>query len=190
MFENLANKIFEDKTQKFKNTSKEEIENLLTPLKTQIKTFEENVGDKYINESNQRFSLKKEVENLITARESLEEETKNLTKALRGDVKKQGNWGEIKLERILESSGLEKGKEYILQGEGLGLKDEKGSQQLPDAIVNLPEDKHIIIDSKVSLNSYWNYINTEDRDENQLENLFSSVRSHIDNLSKKKLSVK
>ncbi len=183
-FKNLANEIFEEKTQRFKKTSKENIENILGPLKTQIEKFEKEVGNKYANEEKERYSLKKEVRNLVTTREALAEETKKLTSALKSDIKKQGVWGEIKLERILEHSGLEEGREYILQGKGMGLKSKEGAQQLPDAIVNLPEEKHIIIDSKVSLKSYWDFINGEDNKE-VLENLFSSVRSHIDDLSRK-----
>ena len=183
-FKNLANEIFEEKTQRFKKTSKENIENILEPLKTQIEKFEKEVGNKYANEEKERYSLKREIEKLTSVHETLDKETKSLTEALKSDPQKQGSWGEIKLERILELSGLQKGKDYKTQVE---LEQEDGDKQRPDAIVYLPNNKQIVIDAKVSLKPYWDYLQSDNSsDETTLKNkLFSSVKSHIDNLSSK-----
>ena len=185
-FENLSNKIYKDKTKDFEELSTKHIKNILDPLKSKIEDFKKDVDDKYSDEAKERHSLKEEVKNLITTKQSLEEQTQNLVSALRSDVKKQGVWGEIKLEKILEHSGLEKDKEFTLQGKGMALKTSDGSQQLPDAIVNLPEKKHIVIDSKVSLKSYWDFLNNDGEKDNALKALLASVRAHIDDLSEKK----
>lgn len=187
-FENLANKIFDEKSNTFKNSSKENLENILNPLKTQIDSFKKDINDKYSNEEKERFSLKREIENLTNLNKAITEETQNLTTALRSEVKKQGGWGEIKLELLLERSGLEKGKEYITQGKGMGLKSESGGTALPDVIVHLPENKHIIVDSKVSLKAYLDFIDGESPEtKNQsLDSLFNSIKNHIDGLSGKR----
>ena len=183
IFENLANKIFEDKTSKFKTGATEQLNTILNPLKEKIKEFREDIDSKYSNEEKERFSLKEEIKKLTSVHETLDKETKSLTEALKSDPQKQGTWGEIKLERVLELSGLQRGIEYKTQVE---LEAEDGNKQRPDAIVYLPDKKQIIIDAKVSLKPYWDYLQSDSLDNEELKNnLFSSVKSHIDTLSEK-----
>jgi len=186
-FSLIANNIFEEKTDKFKKSSQENLNLILNPFKEQIEQFKKDVNDKYSNESKERFSLQSKIDELMNLNKTITEETKNLTTALKGDVKKQGNWGEFKLEKLLESSGLEKGKEYVAQAKGQGLKNEEGNTEQPDFIVYLPENKHIIIDSKVSLLAYTQFVEatTDEGREVAKGLLFESVKNHIDNLSSK-----
>jgi DNA recombination protein RmuC len=186
-FSLIANNIFEEKTDKFKKTSQENLNIILNPFKEQIEQFKKDVNEKYTTESKERFSLQSKIDELMNLNKTITEETKNLTTALKGDVKKQGNWGEFKLEKILESSGLEKGKEYVAQAKGQGLKNEEGNTEQPDFIVFLPENKHIIIDSKVSLLSYAQFVEatTDEAREEARGQLLESVKNHIDNLSSK-----
>lgn len=187
-FSLIANNIFEEKTDKFKKTSQENLNLILNPFKEQIEQFKKDVNEKYSTESKERFSLQGKIEELMNLNKTITEETKNLTTALKGDVKKQGNWGEFKLEKLLEASGLEKGREYVAQAKGQGLKNEEGNAEQPDFIVYLPEDKHIIIDSKVSLPAYTQFVEatTDEAREEARAALFDSLRDHIDNLSQKK----
>jgi DNA recombination protein RmuC len=186
-FSLIANNLFEEKTDKFKKSSQENLNHILNPFKEQIEQFKKDVNEKYSNESKERFSLQSKIDELMNLNKTITEETKNLTTALKGDVKKQGNWGEFKLEKLLESSGLEKGREYVAQGKGQGLKSEDGSLEQPDFIVFLPENKHIIIDSKVSLLAYVQFVEAEADEARETAKalLFESVKSHIDNLSSK-----
>lgn len=180
-FENIANKILDDKTKKFTDTNKVNIENLLKPFGEHINEFRKKVED----ETKERFSLGQKVKELIELNQKLSEEANNLTTALKGQAKKQGNWGEIILESILEKSGLQKGREYFIQE---NLKDEEGKNLRPDVIIDLPGSRSIIIDSKVSLNAYERYSSSDDKEEQDkhIQDHLRAVYSHIDGLSSKK----
>jgi DNA recombination protein RmuC len=186
-FQVLANNIFEEKSDKFKKSSQENINQILSPLKDQIEQFKKDVGEKYSTESKERFSLQGKIDELMNLNKTMSEEAKNLTTALKGDVKKQGSWGEFKLERLLEISGLDKDTEYVVQGKGMGLKNEEGNNEQPDFVILLPENKHIVVDSKVSLVSYVQYVEATTEEQRDLARgaLFKSVRDHIDGLSSK-----
>lgn len=187
-FESLAFDILEKNSERFKKSSSEKMTDILNPFKEQVKSLKEEIEKKFKQENDERIVLKTELRSLIELNQTITEETNNLTKALRSDSKKQGNWGEFKLELILESSGLEKGKEYLTQGGGMQLKSDCGNAELPDVIILLPEKKHLIIDSKVSLVAYTNYITYKDIDkkENAKGQILSSIKNHVDNLSTKK----
>jgi len=187
-FENLANKILSENAKKLENDSNKNLSLLLNPLKEKIETFEKKVSETYHSESRERFALKSEIEKMIHAHERMSDETTNLTRALKGDSKTQGNWGEMKLERLLEQSGLRKGEEYIVQAQSMGLKSENGQALRPDVIVQLPDNKHIIIDSKVSLTAYERWVNEEEEGSTRdlhLKDYLLSVKTHIDGLSAK-----
>ena len=183
-FENLANKILEEKSKKFTDQNKENLETILTPLRDRIKEFEKKVDEKYDNEQKERSLLKGEIKMLHDLNQKISEEAHNLTTALKGDSKKQGNWGELILERILESSGLINGKEYTTQETTY---NEDGDRLHPDVVIHLPEEKHIIIDSKVSLVAYERVMNADDDDEREkwLKAHMVSVKQHIKGLSEK-----
>jgi len=183
-FRNLANDILEEKTKKFTEQNKIKLDEILTPLGEKIRAFEKKVEDTYDKESKQRFSLEKEIKNLAELNIRISEDAKNLTTALKSDSKKQGNWGELVLERVLESSGLVKGQEYIRE---VSTRTDQGEVYRPDVIVNLPDNKHIIIDSKVSLTAYTDYVNAELPEEKEkfLKLHLLSIRSHIKLLSEK-----
>lgn len=184
-FKNLANEILEDKSKKFTEQNKTNIDEILRPLNEKIKDFEKRVVETYDKESKERFSLQNEIKNLYELNQQMSKEANNLTNALKGDTQKQGAWGEIVLERILESSGLEKGREFVIQE---SFTSEDGSRLRPDVIIKLPENKVLIIDSKVSLTAYERYCSTEDEFEKQkfLKEHITSVRNHIKGLSEKK----
>jgi DNA recombination protein RmuC len=186
-FENIGSKIFSDNTEKFRTESESKLKLMLDPLKDNIESFRKKVEETYNSESRERFALKAEISRIAEATSNISLEAGNLTKALKGDQKAQGNWGEITLERILESSGLRKGQEYTVQGMGMGLKDTDGKVQKPDVIINLPEGKHLIIDSKVSLKHYEMMTETKSDPDRQrlMKDFLTSVYSHIDDLSKK-----
>src|SRR5690606_23169524 len=139
-FQQIANAILEEKTQKFTKTNQQHLSQLLDPLKEKIKSFEDKVERTYQQESAERHVLKGVVEQLMQQSLLIKDEANNLTKALKGDTKKQGNWGEIILERVLERSGLMKDQEYTLQS----IFSDDGSRKIPDAIILLPEDKHLV----------------------------------------------
>ncbi|HCR85792.1 MAG TPA: DNA recombination protein RmuC, partial [Alphaproteobacteria bacterium] len=188
-FENLANRIFEEKTGKFKKDSEESISKVLNPLKEQIGEFQKKIDTSFNEQAKEQFSLKKEIERIVSVNEKMTLQTEGLTKALKGDNKVQGNWGEVVLEKILEDSGLRKGEDYILQATEMGLKNaESGSALKPDVVVKLPEEKHIIIDSKVSLTSYERFCSDEAGEEKtrNLKAFTDSVRAHIRGLESKK----
>lgn len=183
-FENLANKILEEKSKKFTNQNKENLETILNPLRDRIKDFEKKVDEKYDSEQKERASLKGEIKVLHELNKKISEEAQNLTTALKGDTKKQGNWGELILERILENSGLVKGEEYFTQ---YSTTNDEGSRIQPDVIVQLPENKQLIIDSKVSLIAYERFVNAEDEDTQarELKAHIDSVKKHINELHEK-----
>ncbi len=183
-FELIAGKILEEKTQRFTETNKTNLDQLLNPLKENIKAFEEKVEKVYKSESDERNVLKGEISKLMELNRQISQEAHNLTKALKADTKKQGNWGEIVLDRILEASGLIKGESYSKQ---TGFTDENGNRLLPDVIINLPENKHLIIDSKVSLLAYERLVNCEDDSlkSQHLSDHILSIKNHIKNLCSK-----
>ena len=184
-FKNLANQIFDEKTKAFADQSKTNLDSILTPFKERIVAFEKKVTEVYATEGKERHSLIKEVQRLQELNQKIGEDAENLTKALKGDTKMQGTWGEIILERILEESGLRKGIEYDSQG---GFRDVDGKLLKPDVVVHLPEEKDIIIDSKVSLVAYEKYVraeNDDDRDRAVKEHLIS-INAHLKGLESKK----
>lgn len=186
-FENLANQVLETKAKAFNETTEKSLDILLKPLKEKIQTFEKSVEDKYTNEAKERHALKSEIEKLITLNDKMALETNSLTQALRGDSKVQGDWGELVLERILEASGLRENHEYTLQSQHIS---DDGDKFKPDVVVNLPENKHIIVDSKVSLTAYERYrSNTDEQIQNlSLKEHIKSIEKHIDELSEKHYS--
>lgn len=183
-FENLANRILDEKSKKFTDQNKENMETVLKPLRDRIKEFEQKVEKHYDSEQKERASLKGEIKVLHELNQKISEEAHNLTTALKGDTKKQGNWGEMILERILESSGLLKGQEYTTQET---VYNDEGQRLQPDVVIQLPEDKHIVIDSKVSLVAYERFVNADSEEEQQrwLKAHVSSVKTHVKELSGK-----
>jgi DNA recombination protein RmuC len=180
-FENLAHKIFHEKSQTFKLEAQENLGHILSPLRDKLTEFQKKVDDS----AKEQFSLKNEIKNIIDMNAKMTLQTENLTRALKGDVKAQGNWGEIALEKILEESGLRKGIDYILQGTDLGLRHvEDGSILKPDVVVMLPEDKHVIVDAKVSLTAYERYCAAQDDSARalHLKEYLASVRAHVQGL--------
>ena len=183
-FENLANRIFDEKSSKFTQQNKDNIDQLLKPLGEKIKLFEEKVNTVYVDESKQRAALAEQIRNLHDLNQQMSKDATNLTRALKGESKTQGNWGEFILESILEKSGLTRDREYSVQSTFTG---EEGKRQKPDVIINLPENRHIIIDSKVSLTAYENFCSEEDealRKVSLYEHI-ASIRNHVKELSKK-----
>lgn len=163
-FENLAHRIFDEKTNSFKKQSKENLDGILSPLKDKLSDFEKKVNDSFGQQAKESFALKEQIKMIVDANDKITLQAEGLTNALKGDSKVQGDWGEVMLEKILEDVGLRKGDDYVLQGEGMGLKDAEGKRQKPDAIVNLPDNKHVIIDSKVSLTAYERFFNEREDD--------------------------
>lgn len=183
-FEKIAQQIFEDKSGKFTEANKANIEALLKPLGENIDQFKKKVEETYDKESKQRFSLEEKVKELVEQTNKVSSEANNLASALKGQSKKQGNWGEVILESILQQSGLAKGREYFLQQT---IKDESGRNLRPDVLIKLPDNRMIIIDSKVSLVAYDRF-SAADNAEQQTIHLaehLKSVYTHIDELSSK-----
>jgi DNA recombination protein RmuC len=183
-FNNLANRIFEEKTERLMQTNKASLETTLNPLKTQLGDFRKKVEDIYDKETRDRVSLCVELEQLKNLNTQLSEDATNLTRALKGDKKIQGNWGEVVLERVLEQSGLRKGSEYETQ---VNLKSEDGARRLPDVIIRLPDNKDVIVDSKVSLVDYEQFVNAESEGEKEaaLAKHVKAIGNHISGLSVK-----
>ncbi len=181
-FEVLANRIFEEKSEKLLNRNKQSLEHTLSPLKDQLSGFKKQVEDTYDKETRERLSLLHEVNALKDLNQKMSADAINLTRALKGDNKLQGNWGELILERVLEDSGLKKGREYQLQ---LNLSAEQQQRRLPDVIVHLPDQRDLVIDAKVSLLDYERYCSVDDEAEKQaaLQAHIQSMRRHIKNLS-------
>ncbi|MEI8345972.1 MAG: DNA recombination protein RmuC [Pseudomonadota bacterium] len=189
-FENLANRIFEERTVNMQESSEKNLQQLLAPFKEKMHLFQEKMETIYAEESREIFSMKNEINRIVEVNQKISQEASNLTKALKGDVKMQGNWGEVVLERILEVSGLREGLEYILQGKDMGLKDTEGRRKLPDVTIKIPGDKNIFVDAKVSLVSYERYVNCDNPDEkkNHQQDFLTSVYAHIDLLCSKEYS--
>ncbi len=183
-FQNVANKLLDEKSQKFVETNRANLDILLNPLKENIKAFEEKVDKVYNMEAAERNTLKGVITQLMELNQLISNEAQNLTKALKGDNKKQGNWGEVILERVLERSGLVKDQEYRIQASFTG---NDGSRLQPDVIIDLPDDKHLVIDSKVSLIAYERLVNCETEEERKLfsKGHVESIRSHVNGLSAK-----
>ncbi|PJB14267.1 MAG: DNA recombination protein RmuC [Flavobacteriales bacterium CG_4_9_14_3_um_filter_32_8] len=183
-FENIANKLLKQNSTDFAEANQKRLSEILNPLKENIKTFEQKVGDNYEKELKERTSLIEQIKSLEKLNTRMSEDAHNLTRALKGDNKIQGNWGELILGKILESTGLVEGEEYITQ---YSTTNDEGSRIQPDILIKLPENKHIIVDAKVSLIAYQDYINTDDKEEQilHLKNHVISVKNHIKGLSEK-----
>jgi DNA recombination protein RmuC len=183
-FENLANKILDEKSLKFTEQNQKNIKNILNPLQEKIQLFEKKVEDSQKENISINSALREQLLNLQNQNIKISKEAENLTKALKGDSKMQGNWGELVLERVLEKSGLEKDREYTVQ-QSFTTKD--GSRVLPDVVINLPDGKKMVIDSKVSLTDYERFVNAdEDLQEKYLKDHINSLKKHVDQLSAKK----
>lgn len=183
-FENIANKLLEEKSNKFTEHNRNQLDTILSPFKEKLKDFEEKVDKAYKAESDERNTLKGVIGQLMELNKTMSADTQNLTKALKGDQKKQGNWGEVILERVLERSGLVKDREYRVQTSLLG---PDGNRLQPDVIIDLPDEKHLIVDSKVSLVAYERLVNCESEEEREAfaKEHIRSIKNHVMDLSSK-----
>lgn len=185
-FENLANRIFDEKAQHLKTQNSESLTVLLTPLRETLTSFQQKIDDS----AKEQFSLKNEIRNIMTLNENMRVQTEKLTTALRGDVKAQGGWGEMMLERILEASGLRRDEDYIVQATGLNLRhaDDAARRLQPDVIIRLPEDKHVIVDAKVSLTAYERLAGAGDEAAraSALADFSASVKAHVKGLAERR----
>ncbi len=183
-FENLANKILEEKTNKFTEQNKENMKNILLPLQDKIQLFEKKVEDTHKESIDYHAALRQQILGLREMNAQMSKETINLTKALKGDSKMQGNWGELVLERVLEKSGLEKDREYYVQQAHT---TDDGQRVFPDVVINLPDGKKMIVDSKVSLTAYEKYTNEEDDSLKSayLKEHVNSIKRHVEQLGEK-----
>ena len=183
-FSNIANKILDEKSAKFTAQNQTNLDQILNPLKANIKSFEEKVDKVYKHEALERSELKGVIFQLMDQSKQIQTDANNLTKALKGDNKKQGNWGEVILERVLENSGLMKGREYVVQ---TSLNNAAGERLQPDVIINLPDEKNLIVDAKISLVAYERMINcdTEEEKTQFLKQHLLSIKAHIDGLAAK-----
>ena len=183
-FENMANEIFEKKSEKFAEQNQKNIDLILKPLGEKIKSFEQSVEDKYVKDQKNKASLSEQIKLLQETNQRISQDANNLAKALKGDSKVQGDWGELQLEVLLEKSGLNKGVHFRTQN---SLKDEEGNDKRPDCIIDLPDNKNLIIDSKVSLSAYEQYVNSEDELKKQvlLKQHLESIKKHIKDLAAK-----
>ncbi|WP_237275641.1 DNA recombination protein RmuC [Tenacibaculum ovolyticum] len=184
-FENLANKILDEKSSKFTLQNKENIQSILNPLQEKIKIFEDKVDKTHKESIDYHSALRQQILGLKEMNQQMSKETINLTKALKGDSKIQGNWGELVLERVLEKSGLEKDREYFVQQ---SFTNDEGKRVLPDVVIHLPDNKKMIVDSKVSLTAYEQFVNTDDDldKERFLKEHLNSLKRHVVQLSEKK----
>lgn len=186
-FENLANRIFDQKSERFSQQTRTSLDSLLNPFRDQLQDFRKRVEDVYTSETRDRQALRSEIKSLQDLNRQITEEAANLARALKGDKKVQGNWGELILERVLERSGLRKGVEYETQG---SFRDSDHQLLRPDVIVNLPDKRHLVVDSKVSLVAYQQWVNEEDDAVrgDHLRQHVDAVRTHIRSLSEKDYS--
>ncbi len=183
-FENLANKILEEKSNKFTEQNKENMKTILSPLQEKIQLFEKKVDDTHKESIDYHAALRQQILGLRDMNIQMSKETLNLTKALKGDSKMQGNWGELILERVLEKSGLEKDREYFVQQSHT---NSEGNRVFPDVVINLPDGKKMIVDSKVSLTAYEKFINEEDESlkSGYLKEHVNSIKRHVEQLGEK-----
>lgn len=183
-FENLANRLLDEKSQRFSEQNAQQLHQTLTPLREKIREFELNIEQKFLEETREKSSLKKEIEQLRDLNQQLSRDAHNLASALKGQSKVQGDWGELQLEVLLEKAGLQKGAHYHTQ---TTLRDHNGAAKRPDFIIQLPENKHLIIDAKVSLTAFERYFNENDpaRREQHLRAHIGSIRNHVQELSGK-----
>ena len=183
-FENLANKILDEKSNKFTEQNKENMKNILSPLQDKILNFEKRVDDTHKESIGFHATLREQIVGLSQLNAQMSKETLNLTRALKGDTKMQGNWGELVLERVLEKSGLEKDREYFVQQSHTTA---DGNRVFPDVVINLPDGKKMIVDSKVTLTAYERYINEEDDDNKKvyLKEHVIAIRRHVEQLGEK-----
>lgn len=184
-FENIANRIFEDKSTKFTRLNHDNLSSLLKPLGDNIESFKKKVEETYDKESKQRFSLEEKIKDLVLQTDKVSQEANNLASALKGDSKKQGDWGEVVLENILQASGLRKNYEFFMQE---NIKDDEGNNLRPDVLVKLPDERVIIVDSKVSLRSYERFYNADNEEEQKrnLKDHLNAIYAHINLLQSKK----
>ena len=184
-FENLANKILDEKSVKFTAQNQENLKTILNPLQEKIKGFEDKVTQTHKESIDYHAALRQQIIGLKEMNLQMSKETINLTKALKGDNKTQGNWGELVLERVLEKSGLEKDREYFVQQ---SFTNDEGKRVLPDVVIHLPDNKKMIVDSKVSLTAYEQFVNAEDETAKAqfLKEHINSLKRHIEQLSEKK----
>lgn len=183
-FENIANRLLEEKSQRFSQQNQTQMNDLLNPLREKIKDFEENISRKFSDETRERISLKTEIEGLIKLNQQLSSDAHNLTAALRGDSKIQGDWGEMQLEKLLEKSGLLRGVHYDAQ---YSFTDENKQQRRPDFIIQMPDNKQLVLDSKVSLTAFEQFFNNDDPSVKTrfLKAHIDSLRTHVRGLSDK-----
>ena len=189
-FENLANRIFDEKVDKLNKMSREGLSGVLEPVRENMKALKRELEEAFIRHGKEQFSLKNEIQRIVLANEKITLQAEGLANALKGETKIQGNWGEVILERVLEDSGLRRGQDYKLHGAGMGLQGVDGGKQYPDVVILLPGDKHIIVDSKVSLVHYEKYCSEKQEDARltHLKHFVGSVRAHISDLSSKRYS--
>lgn len=183
-FENMANEILEKKSEKFAEQNQKNIDQILKPLGEKIKSFEQSVEDKYVKDQENRAGLAQQIKQLQEANQKISQDAVNLTKALKGDSKVQGDWGELQLETLLEKSGLEKDLHYSTQN---SMKDEDGKEKRPDCLIHLPDNKNLIIDAKVSLTAYEQFMTSNEDIQQQafLKQHIESVKKHIKDLASK-----
>jgi len=183
-FEQMANKILEQKSEKFAHQNQKNIDQILKPLGDKIKSFEQSVEDKYVKDQESRAGLAKQISMLQVANQKISQDAINLTRALKGDSKTQGDWGEFQLEVLLEKSGLKKDVHFRTQN---SVKDQEGNQKRPDCIIDLPDNKNLIIDSKVSLTSYEQCVNANSEEDKKryLKLHIDSIKNHIRDLASK-----
>ena len=183
-FENMANDILEKRSEKFVEQNQKNIDQILKPLGEKIKSFEQSVEDKYLKDQKNKAGLSEQIKLLQETNQKISQDANNLAKALKGDSKVQGDWGELQLEVLLEKSGLNKGVHFRTQN---SLKDDEGNDKRPDCIIDLPDNKNLIIDSKVSLSAYEQYVNSEDELKKQilLKQHLESIKKHIKDLAGK-----
>lgn len=187
-FEQISGRILENLSQKLSTQSAERLDVVIAPFRERIGELQKQISESFTQQGKEQYSLKTEIKNIVEMNEKMRTQAENLTRALKGDVKAQGNWGEIMLERILEESGLQKEVGYTLQGAEMKLSNAEGNPLRPDVIVHLPDGKHIIIDAKVSLVAYERFCNEEDEAAKAVhfKDFLKSLRAHVNGLEGKR----